>query len=180
MGDGGPLRITNVNVFNSVAGRIDGPFDVSVNAGTIASIRPAGRNTDGAPAQDDRDDHAGTQLDGTGKTLLPGLIDAHWHTAFTTIPAAVASLGEIGYVFAQAVVSARDTLMRGFTTVRDLGGPSFGIRQAIDQGSIPGPRIYPSGAFISQSGGHGDFACPMRFRGGSQDISATARSSAPP
>jgi imidazolonepropionase-like amidohydrolase len=69
-------------------------------------------------------------------------------------------MGEIGYVFAQAVVSAGDTLMRGFTTVRDLGGPSFGIKQAIDQGSIPGPRIYPSGAFISQSGGHGDFRMP--------------------
>ncbi len=50
--------------------------------------------------------------------------------------------------------------MRGFTTVRDLGGPSFGIKQAIDQGSIPGPRIYPSGAFISQTGGHGDFRLP--------------------
>ena len=63
-------------------------------------------------------------------------------------------------MFAQAVVSADDTLMRGFTTVRDLGGPSFGIKQAIDQGSIPGPRIYPSGAFISQTGGHGDFRMP--------------------
>jgi imidazolonepropionase-like amidohydrolase len=59
-----------------------------------------------------------------------------------------------------AVVSTRDTLMRGFTTVRDLGGPSFGLKQAIDQGSIPGPRIYPSGAFISQTGGHGDFRMP--------------------
>jgi imidazolonepropionase-like amidohydrolase len=69
-------------------------------------------------------------------------------------------VSEIGYVFAQAVVSARDTLMRGFTTVRDLGGPSFGLKQAIDQGSIPGPRIYPAGAFISQTGGHGDFRMP--------------------
>ena len=161
MGDGGPLRITNVNVFNSVAGRIDGPFDVSVNAGTIASIRPSGhRNGAGTDARDNHDDHAGTQLDGTGKTLLPGLIDAHWHTAFTTIPAAVATMGELGYVFAQAVVSARDTLLRGFTTVRDLGGPAFGIKQAIDCGSIPGPRIYPAGAFISQTGGHGDFRMP--------------------
>jgi imidazolonepropionase-like amidohydrolase len=75
----------------------------------------------------------------------------------------VASTGEIGYVFAQAVVSAGDTLMRGFTTVRDVGGPSFGIKQAIDQGSIPGPRIYPSGAFISQTGGHGDFRMPYEI-----------------
>ena len=144
-----PLRITNVNVFDSIAGRVDGPFDVTVTDGTIASVRPAGPG-----------DPGGSQIDGAGKTLIPGLIDAHWHTTFTTIPAAVASMGEIGYVFARAVVSAGDTLMRGFTTVRDLGGPSFGIKQAIDQGSIPGPRIYPSGAFISQSGGHGDFRMP--------------------
>ena len=148
MGEREPLRITNVNVFDSIAGRVDGPFDVTVGDGTITSVRPAGL---GDP---------GSQIDGAGKTLIPGLIDAHWHAAFATIPAEVASTCEIGYVFAQAVVSAGDTLMRGFTTVRDLGGPSFGIKQAIDQGSIPGPRIYPSGAFISQTGGHGDFRMP--------------------
>jgi imidazolonepropionase-like amidohydrolase len=149
MGNGGAHRITNVNVFDSVAGRVDGPFDVTIGQGTITSVGPA------SPA-----DSSGDQIDGTGKTLIPGLIDAHWHTAFTTVPAAVALMGEVGYVFAQAVVSARETLMRGFTTVRDLGGPAFGIKQAIDQGSIPGPRIYPSGAFISQTGGHGDFRLP--------------------
>ena len=149
---GEPLRITNVNVFDSVEGRVGGPFDVTVGDGLIASVRPSGPGDPGDPG--------GVQIDGGGKTLIPGLIDAHWHTAFTTIPAAVATMGEIGYVFAQAVVSAGDTLMRGFTTVRDLGGPSFGIKQAIDQGSIPGPRIYPSGAFISQTGGHGDFRLP--------------------
>lgn len=149
MGEREPLRITNVSVFDSIAGRVDGPFDVTVGDGTIASVRPAGPG-----------DSGGSRIDGAGKTLIPGLIDAHWHTAFATIPAVVAAMSEIGYVFAQAVVSARDTLMRGFTTVRDLGGPSFGIKQAIDQGSIPGPRIYPSGAFISQTGGHGDFRMP--------------------
>ena len=50
--------------------------------------------------------------------------------------------------------------MRGFTTVRDLGGPSFGIKQAIDEGAILGPRIFPAGGFISQTGGHGDFRLP--------------------
>ena len=127
MGEREPLRITNVNVFDSIAGRVDGPFDVTVGDGTITSVRPAGL---GGP---------GSQIDGAGKTLIPGLIDAHWHAAFTTIPAEVASTGEIGYVFAQAVVSAGDTLMRGFTTVRDLGGPSFGIKQAIDLPIHRGP-----------------------------------------
>src|SRR3954453_19085790 len=143
------LRITNVNVFDSVAGRIDGPFDVTVGDGTIAAVRPTARDALG-----------GRRIDGTGTTLIPGLIDAHWHSVFTSVTAEVGLLGEAGYVFAHAVVSARETLMRGFTTVRDLGGPSFGIKQAIDEGSIPGPRIYPSGAFISQTGGHGDFRFP--------------------
>ena len=46
--------------------------------------------------------------------------------------------------------------MRGFTTVRDLGGPAFALKQAIDEGLVPGPRIYPSGAMITATGGHGD------------------------
>jgi len=154
MGEGESFRITNVNVFNSVEGRVDGPFDVAVGDGIITAV---GITAVGAAG---RGDPGGSRIDGTGKTLIPGLIDAHWHAAFSTIPAAVATMGELGFVFAQAVVSARDTLMRGFTTIRDLGGPSFGIKQAIDQGVILGPRIYPSGAFISQTGGHGDFRMP--------------------
>src|SRR5262249_39176463 len=56
-----------------------------------------------------------------------------------------------------AARQAEATLMRGFTTVRDLGGPAFGLKRAIDEGVMIGPRIYPSGAFISQTSGHGDF-----------------------
>ncbi|MEB3967630.1 amidohydrolase family protein [Mycobacterium ulcerans] len=143
------LHISNVKVFDSVDGRITGPVDVTVRGPLIASIAPAGAAALSGPA-----------IDGTGKTLLPGLIDAHWHAMFTTIPAALAQVSEFGYVVARAVVSARETLLRGFTTVRDLGGPVFGVKQAIDEGSIPGPRIYPAGGFISQSGGHGDFRLP--------------------
>src|SRR6201993_5429775 len=51
---------------------------------------------------------------------------------------------------------AERTLMRGFTTIRDLGGPSFALKQAIDEGLVPGPRIYPCGAMITTTGGHGD------------------------
>jgi imidazolonepropionase-like amidohydrolase len=148
------VHIVNVNVFDSVNATVGGPFDVAIADGLIASITPADSATTNAATTND------TAIDGTGRTLIPGLIDAHWHAAFTTIPAAAALMGEAGFVFAQAVVSARDTLLRGFTTVRDLGGPVFGIKQAIDIGSIPGPRIFPSGAFISQTGGHGDFRLP--------------------
>ncbi|MCH9736355.1 MAG: amidohydrolase family protein [Actinomycetia bacterium] len=144
-----PLLISNVNVFDSVDGRITGPMDVTVRDGLVASLAPAGSSElpDG-------------KIDGTGRTLIPGLIDAHWHAMFATIPTDALAHNELGYVFAMAVVSARDTLLRGFTTVRDLGGPVLGIKQAIDEGAIPGPRIFPAGGFISQTGGHGDFRLP--------------------
>ncbi|MCH9730304.1 MAG: amidohydrolase family protein [Actinomycetia bacterium] len=144
-----PLVISNVNVFDSVEGRISGPMHVTVRDGLVASLAPAGSS-----------ELPGPKIDGTGKTLIPGLIDAHWHMMFATIPTDAALLSELGYVFAKAVVSAGDTLLRGFTTVRDLGGPVLGIKQAIDEGAIPGPRIFPAGGFISQTGGHGDFRLP--------------------
>lgn len=143
------LRITNVNVFDSVDARITGPMDVLVRGNLIASLTPPGST-----------DFVGPSVDGTGKTLIPGLIDAHWHAMFTTIPAVLAQTSDIGYVVARAIVGAQDTLLRGFTTVRDLGGPVFGMKRAIDEGLVPGPRIYPAGGFISQTGGHGDFRLP--------------------
>ncbi|OBA84073.1 hydrolase [Mycobacterium sp. 1164966.3] len=146
------LRISNVHVFDSVAARVVGPMDVSVRDGLVVSVGPAARTEPSASAPQ--------TIYGTGKTLLPGLIDAHWHAMFTTVPAAVAQLSEIGYVFARAIVNARETLLRGFTTVRDLGGPVFGLKQAIDEGVVDGPRIFPAGGFISQTGGHGDFRLP--------------------
>src|SRR5580704_2988553 len=61
------------------------------------------------------------------------------------------------YLLLLAAQLAETTLMQGFTTVRDLGGPVFGLKRAIDEGVTVGPRIYPSGAMISQTSGHGDF-----------------------
>ncbi|OBK30949.1 hydrolase [Mycobacterium asiaticum] len=143
------LRISNVNVFDSVDGRITGPRDVTIRDNLIASVTPVAAK-----------EFSGNKIDGTGKTLLPGLIDAHWHAMFATISAFEAQISELGYVFARAVASAEETLLRGFTTVRDLGGPVFGIKHAIDDGTILGPRIFPAGGFISQTGGHGDFRLP--------------------
>src|SRR5690606_36131600 len=56
--------------------------------------------------------------------------------------------------------SSQQMLMRGFTSVRDAGGPIFPLKTAIDKGKIAGPRIWPSGATISQTAGHGDFRTP--------------------
>jgi imidazolonepropionase-like amidohydrolase len=87
---------------------------------------------------------------------MPGLIDAHWHAALASIPRHVAHAGDIGYINLLAAHEARSLLLRGFTTIRDLGGASFALKRAIDEGVTEGPRIYPSGAAISQTGGHGD------------------------
>ena len=64
---------------------------------------------------------------------------------------------DIGYLNLLAGAEATATPMRGFTTIRDMGGPVFGLKRAIDEGLLPGPRIYPSGAVMTITGGHGDF-----------------------
>lgn len=96
-------------------------------------------------------------IDGKGKFLMPGLIDAHWHTIMTANTLGDLMTGESGYAFIKAGNEAGNTLLRGFTAVRDMGGPSFGLKKAIDEGIVPGPRIWPSGSIISQTAGHGDF-----------------------
>jgi imidazolonepropionase-like amidohydrolase len=82
------------------------------------------------------------------------------HLVFATLSQVAVLTGDIGFVNIAASTAASDMLLRGFTSVRDLGGPTFGLKQAIDAGLVPGPRIWPSGAFISQTGGHGDFRLP--------------------
>ncbi len=139
----------NVRVFDGIGETLSEAMDVLVRDGTIESISPAS----GAVP----DDLGTVVLDGGGRVLMPGLIDAHWHTMVATSPLAVFISVDVGYLNQIAARDAERTLMRGFTTVRDAGGPCFGLRRAIDEGIVAGPRIYPSGAFISQTGGHGDF-----------------------
>ncbi|MEH8016967.1 amidohydrolase family protein [Rheinheimera muenzenbergensis] len=98
-----------------------------------------------------------TVISGGGRTLMPGLIDAHFHMMMTATPLHVALNGAEGYVNLLAAREAHNTLMRGFTSVRDLAGPVFSIKRGIDEGLIAGPRIWPSGAMISQTSGHGDY-----------------------
>ena len=91
---------------------------------------------------------------------MPGLIDAPTHIMFSSLPQAALLTSDISFVTLAAAREAEATLMRGFTSIRDLGGPSFGLKKGIDLGLVIGPRIWPSGAMISQTGGHGDFRLP--------------------
>jgi len=97
-----------------------------------------------------------TVINANGRVLMPGLIDAHWHVMFSepTFPELLNS--DVSWLTLVGMRGARDTLMRGFTTVRDVGGSPFAIKKAIDRGMIEGPRIYPSGPNISQTSGHSD------------------------
>jgi len=99
-------------------------------------------------------------IEADGLFLMPGLIDAHVHLMFQGIPMMAGLTADLSYVTLIAADQAGKQLLRGFTSVRDLGGNTFGLKRAIDQGLYPGPRIYPSGATISQTGGHGDFGLP--------------------
>ncbi|NUO60107.1 MAG: amidohydrolase family protein [Hamadaea sp.] len=140
------LIFDNVRVFDGVRENLSAPARVVVEDGLIAEA--TGSGTTGT---------AGTVIDGGGRVLMPGLIDAHWHTMMASLPMTQLATADLGYIYLAAGREAERTLLRGFTTVRDAGGPSFGLKQAIDEGLLPGPRIYPSGAFISQTSGHGDF-----------------------
>jgi len=91
------------------------------------------------------------------------------------VPQLAALTADIGFLNVAAVKAAQDMLLRGFTSIRDLGGPAFGLKRGIDSGLVPGPRIWPSGAFISQSGGHGDFRLPNDMPARPDDYTYTER-----
>ncbi|WP_234783607.1 metal-dependent hydrolase family protein [Mycolicibacterium celeriflavum] len=137
----------DVRIFDGHSDRLSAPSNVRVKGNRIERI-----STDPLPAEPDA-----TVIDGGGRTLMPGLIDNHWHTMLVRPPVTQLATLDPGYLNLLAGAEAGDTLMRGFTTVRDLGGPSFGLKRAIDEGVIDGPRIFPSGAMITVTSGHGDF-----------------------
>ncbi|MEK7781913.1 MAG: amidohydrolase family protein, partial [Verrucomicrobiota bacterium] len=150
-----PVSVTvfsNVRIFDGKSAALTAPMNVLVRGNKIEKISVT-------PIATDR--RADTVLiDGGGKTLMPGLIDAHTHIMFTSVPQMALLTSDIGFVNVAAVKAAHEMLLRGFTSVRDVGGPVFGLKRGIDTGLVPGPRIWPSGAFISQTGGHGDFRMP--------------------
>ena len=88
--------------------------------------------------------------------LSPGLIDMHWHMAFFVFFEELAAI-PVQYASFLIARDAEAYLMRGFTTCRDAAGNVVGVQKAIDQGLIPGPRMYPSQAAVGIYSGHADF-----------------------
>jgi imidazolonepropionase-like amidohydrolase len=100
---------------------------------------------------------AAGELDCGGRTLMPGLIDAHVHAAITTMDLAAMERKPASLVAHEAGEILEAMIRRGFTTVRDAGGADWGLAQAVERGLLRGPRILFSGRVLSQTGGHGDF-----------------------
>ncbi len=145
----------NVRIFDGTSARLSAPSNVLVVGNVIQSIST---ETIGPPAGSPL-----ARIQGGGRTLMPGLIDNHVHIALSTTGQAdllsPATTAEV--LQARATAEARDMLLRGFTSVRDMGGPMLTAKPAIDKGDLPGPRIYASGAMISQTSGHGDSRLPQ-------------------
>ncbi|SCB96943.1 metal-dependent hydrolase family protein [Kosakonia oryziphila] len=143
----GIVAFTNVRLFDGVSDSLRTGLNVIVEGNKIKAVVPA--TTPLPPGIE--------TINGNNGVLMPGLIDAHWHAIMARPTMMTAMTADFNYIQALAIAEAKATLLRGFTTVRDMGGPVFGLKRAIDERIAVGPRIYPSGAFISQSGGHGDF-----------------------
>jgi len=139
------VLITNVRIFDGKGDTLTGPMSVLVEGNKIAriasSINPPGGTT---------------VVEGGGRTLVPGLIDAHVHLVWNVGTNTMFQLPQ-DYLAALALKEAEATLMRGYTGIRDISGPVLGIKQAIDEGHFPGPRIWSSAAGISMTSGHADF-----------------------
>ncbi len=142
------ILITNAKIFNGVDEKlIDG--DILIENNLIKEIGPSIKAPKGAEV-----------IDASGKTVIPGLTDVHWHMTMAEVPQVTILTGDAYEIAARAVPTAERTLMRGFTTVRDIGGNSFAIKKLIDAGVILGPRMLVAGPPISQTGGHYDYRLP--------------------
>lgn len=146
------ILIKNVDIFNGKSNKIVSNQNVTIVGNTIKSISTGLVQSDNNTLV----------IDGTGKTLMPGLIDAHVHLTFGALSQAEMLDPKITpeVIFQKVSTGAEKMLMRGFTAVRDVGGPIFELKSAIDKGIVKGPRVWPSGAIVSQTAGHGDFRSP--------------------
>jgi imidazolonepropionase-like amidohydrolase len=148
------ILLENVRILDAKTQSLSPPSHVLITGNIIETISPSpiavNKGTDIV------------KINGAGKTLMPGLIDVHVHMVFGSLTMPQMMTKDLSEEFLIKTIgqSAHDMLMRGFTSIRDVGGPIFPLKAAIDAGKIPGPRIWPSGATISQTAGHGDFRTP--------------------
>tara|TARA_R110002074_G_scaffold354774_5_gene526671 strand:+ start:5607 stop:6842 length:1236 start_codon:yes stop_codon:yes gene_type:complete len=146
------LLISNARIVDGTQDRPTDPMQIAVEDGRIKEVGTSVRFA------------ADEELDLGGYTVMPGLIDCHVHTIATT-----ANLGEnaampSSLIAAKSARLMNQMLMRGFTTVRDLGGADRGLQQAVEQGYFIAPRLVICGKALSQTGGHTDYRGPYDNR----------------
>jgi len=142
--------IKNVRIFNGTSEKLITNRDVVLVGNKIQKLINSG----------DKEEAYGTVINGSDRVLMPGLIDAHTHLAICASIPKMMSVYTWDYIGPLMGVEASRYLMRGYTTVRDVGGPTLGLKQLIDKEMIMGPRIFSSGMGISQTAGHGDWRFP--------------------
>lgn len=147
--------IANVRVFDGVD-VLPGRCAVSVSAGRIVEIAAQG-GANGRGGADATGANSPGVIDGRGMTLMPGLIDAHFHCNSPAVDVAAIDRVMPSHLAQYARRYLEDMLLRGFTTLRDAGGADIGLVRALNEGLIQGPRLFVAGKAFSQSGGHGDF-----------------------
>ena len=150
-----PNRIlfTNVNVYDGVGSSLDMNTNVLVEGNLIKDVGPSITLPEGAEV-----------IDGGGRTLTPGLSDMHVHLQLVTAAPSMEFMRE-QEIHVRMVPIAEDMLMRGFTTVRDACGNTHGIREAINDGTLIGPRVVSSGACIGGWSSHADFMTDTSVKG---------------
>jgi len=141
-----PILLKNARIVDGTASTPADACDVLVDGDRIAGLSNAPLPADKARV-----------IDLEGRILMPGLIDCHAHPCLTRLR--IGSLEDVPVTLmtAEAARILEGMLDRGFTTIRDAGGADWGLRQAVEDGFIRGPRLFISGRPLSQTGGHGDF-----------------------
>ena len=147
------ILIENVRVLDHKTASLTIPMNVLISDQKIEKISSTSISTKGQEV---------VKINGKGKTLMPGLIDVHVHMVFGALTMQQMMSPDMSeeMLMSKVAEGSQKMLMRGFTSVRDAGGPIFPLKMAVDKEKVVGPRIWPSGATISQTAGHGDFRTP--------------------
>ncbi|HAF67331.1 MAG TPA: amidohydrolase family protein [Bacillota bacterium] len=149
------LAITNVTVFDGTGKAPWGPATVLIEGDKIEEVGPS----DAVDVPENLE-AAGKVIDGTGMFLMPGLVDCHVHITNTWEPDHLKRMKQlVPYIAIRSTINAKNTLEAGITAVRDAGAPfllDVALKQAIERGIVPGPRLKVACRGLSITGGHGD------------------------
>jgi len=141
----GLILFKNAKLLDPTKADLQDGVSVLIEGTRIREVSPRSIRTSGA-----------TVVDAGGGTLMPGLIDCHVHVFLPEVNIRALEAVPLTLLTARAAPLMRAMLDRGFTTVRDTGGADWGIREAVERGYLPGPRLFVAGRAIGQTSGHSD------------------------